>query len=228
MEEKIDENINKYDNRLNIGLCLEELNDEFICNNRVIPGEDLCNYHNDEQQSVDNDGYIIDKKIYKKYISNLLYYDNLYLINIEKNIIKEYIHDISYEYIIDIINIENNYITSLKPDINIISFLGKVNYLEEKINVYKFPISDNNIYKHIYDKYILYYKHICNSDLNTRKQEPYKVYMCCIENGKQIFETISFVKFYKILNLIYSKNSIISHVYDITYNQFNITKLIEN
>lgn len=105
--EDIIEITNKYEYRLNIGLCLEELNNEFICSNKVIPGEDLCKYHSDEQQTVDIEGYIVDKKLYKKYISNLLYYDKLYLTNIENNIKKDYEKDISYSYIIDICTIEN-------------------------------------------------------------------------------------------------------------------------
>lgn len=223
----MDEEINKYDNRLNIGLCLEELNNEFICNNKVIFGEDLCKHHNDEQQSVDNDGYIVDKKLYKKYISDVLYYDNLYLLNIERKIKKDYKKDISYEYIIDIVNIEDKFIDISKPNINVISFYGKVDYLDVKIEVFKFSIPDNKIYKHIYDKYIIYYKHICNSDLNTRKVEPYKAYICYVENSKQKFETISFIKLFNILNLVYNKKSIINHIYEITYNQFDITKLIK-
>lgn len=214
MDEEISKNIDRYDNRLNIGLCLEE--DEyrvFICDNKVIYGEDLCKKHNDEQQTIDSEGY-------------LLYYDNLYLVNIENRFIKEYIQNISYEYIIDIINIEYKFIDKYKPDINVISFNGKVDYLNEKIEVFKFSISNNNIYKHIYDKYILYYKHVCNSDLNTKNLEPYKAYICFIENGKQIFNSISFVKLFNILNLVYNKDSIIKHIYDITYKQFDITNLL--
>lgn len=227
MDEEISEDINKYDYRSNMGLCLEELNNKFICNNKVIPGEDLCKYHNDEQQTVDSEGYILDKKLYKKYMSDLLYYDNLYLLNIERKIKKDFKKNISYEYIIDIVNIEDKIIDIHKPNINVISFYGKVDYLDIKIEVFKFPIPDNKIYKHIYDKYIIYYKHVCNSDLTTKKVEPYKAYICYIQNSKQNFETISFIKLFNILNLVYNKKSIIKHIYEITYTQFDITNLIK-
>lgn len=83
------EYINKYDNRLSIGLCLEENNNGiFICNNKIIPGDDFCKEHSYESQTIDSEGYIKDEQVYKKYISNLLYYDNLYLINIENNLDK--------------------------------------------------------------------------------------------------------------------------------------------
>ena len=70
--------------------------------------EDMCSYCIDDQQTLDSSGYIKDKKLYCRYISNLLYYDNLYLVNIEKNIDKEYIHDISIGYVKDIITIEES------------------------------------------------------------------------------------------------------------------------
>lgn len=180
-------------------LCLEEYDGEFICINKVIPGEELCKEHNDEQQTVDSEGYIKDEKLYNKYISNLLYYDNLYLVNIEKIIIKEYLFETSLEYVNDIIIIEeeiskikyNSIFISIyksvelvkelfKPNINTISFNGKVDYLDHKVEVYKFPINDKNKYSHLYNNSIIYYKHICNNDLYRKTIEPYVAYMCCI------------------------------------------------
>jgi hypothetical protein len=116
----------------------------------------------------------------------------------------------------------------LKPNINITVFNGRVKYLDYKIEVFKSPISDNKIYNHIYDGYILYYKHVCNSDKDTIRIEPYIAYICCIKDGNKIFETISFVKLFNILNIVYNKDSIIKHIYDITYDRFDITNLLNN
>lgn len=115
---------------------------------------------------------------------------------------------------------------SLKPELDIVSFFGKVGYLDEKVTVYKFPIYDKNKYKHIYKNYILYYKHVVNSDLERKGIEPYKAYICFIENGIRKFDIIPFTKLFKILNLIYNKESIIKHIKYITYGNFDITNLL--
>lgn len=213
-----------------MGLCLEE--DEygvFICDNRVISGEDLCKKHNEEQKSI----------IYEYYdyiINDILY--------IERKFMTEYIQDTYFQYIIDLINIEkeidNRYSSKyisitkaiklvediIKPNLDIVSFLGKVGYLDEKVRVYKFPIDNKNKYKHIYNKYIIYYKHVVNKNLKEREVEKYKAYICYKDNCIKSYTTISFIDLFKILNLVYNKDSIIKHIYNLTYHQFDITNLL--
>lgn len=179
--------------------------------------EEYCKNCIDEIQTVDSEGYIQDEKLYNKYISNILYYDNLYLEEIEKKMI-----GLKFMSINDSVNLVKE---KFKPDLNIISFYDKVNYLDHKVQVWSFPINIKH-YKHIYDKHILYYKHVVNSDLKRKNIEPYKAYICCIVNDKRIYETVSFIQIFKILNLFYNKYSIIKHIYDITYNQFDITNLL--
>lgn len=188
-----------------------------LCKGYAEPNEDCCQSCIDEQQTVDSEGYIQDEKLYNKYISNILNYDNLYLEEIEKKMI-----GLKFMSISDSVNLVKE---NFKPDLNIISFYDKVNYLDHKVQVWSFPINIKH-YMHIYNKHILYYKHICNSDLNTKKVEPYKAYICYIQDGKRTYETVSFIQIFKILNLFYNKNSIIKHIYDITYNQFDITNLL--
>lgn len=217
--------INDIDIKFNMNLCLE-----YECMNKSALYEDLCQDHIDEQQTI----------IYEYFD-----YDISDFIFIEKNIIKEYLYDRSLDYIKDIIYLEkeidknktdSTFISInkaielinefIKPDLKIMSFFGKVGYLDEKIELYNFPIKDKDLYKHIYNNCILYYKHVYNKDPNGRHIEPYVAYICCIENDKQIFKTISFIKLFNILNLIYNKESIINHIYDITYNRFNIKNLL--
>lgn len=112
-----------------------------------------------------------------------------------------------------------------KPDLMIRATYNKVDYLDEKVKVWIFPVNVNE-YKHIYNKQILYYKHVCNKDLERRHIEPYNAYICYLENGKRKYETISFITLYNILTIKYNKYSIINHIYDITYNQFDISGLI--
>jgi hypothetical protein len=83
-------------------------------------------------------------------------------------------------------------------------------------------------YSHIYDKQILYYKHICNPDKNKYKRsiEPYIVYICYLKNGIRNYESFSFLILYNILSIKYNKRSIINHIKTITYGKFNILKLI--
>lgn len=97
MDEEIYKNIDKYDKRLNKKLCLEE--DEygvFICDNKVIPDEDLCYLHNEEQKSITYEYY--------DYIIN----DILY---IERKFMTEYIQNIYFQYVVDICLIENTLTT---------------------------------------------------------------------------------------------------------------------
>lgn len=228
MEEEIIKNIDKYDNRLNIGLCLEEYNREFICNNPIIPGDDLCQNHTDDQQTIIYE--------YFDYITD----DILF---IEKKLTKEYIQGTYFKYVIDIILIEkeidkNKHSSTnisisksikliedfIKPDLDIVSLYDEVGYLDEKVEVYKFP--NNNKYNHLYNNSILYYKHVYNKDLKRRDVEPYKAYICYKDKNKKMFDTISFVKLFNILNLVYNKDSIIKHFYNITYNRFDITNLL--
>lgn len=178
------------------------------------------------------------KKIYTSNLYNNIHYKDIKkinpinpiyvkdIINIEKNFIKQYLYDKSIEYVIDVIRIEDSFHENIKPDVNIESFFGKVGYIDKKVKVFKFPIKDNNIYSDIFDKYILYYKHVANGNISGMKKEPYLAYVLCIENSKPKYETISFIDIFKILNKIYNKNSIINHIKEITYNKLDISKLL--
>lgn len=213
-----------------MSLCLEE--DEygvFICDNKVIPGEDLCKKHNDEQQTI----------IYEYF--DYITYD---ILSIEKRFIREYIQNTSFQYVINLISIEEKIVNKnsftyisitnsiklieefIKPDLDVVSFYGKVGYLDEKVEVYKFPIDNKNKYNHIYNNYILYYKHVVNKDIKEREVERYKAYICYKYKSIKLFTTISFIDLFKILNLVYNKDSIIKHIYNLTYHQFDITNLL--
>jgi hypothetical protein len=114
-----------------------------------------------------------------------------------------------------------------KPMLPITYKYDKVGYIHEKLQVWLFPMNIDE-YKHIYNKRILYYKHVCNSTKNKEKRiiEPYKAHICYLENGNKKFETISFTILYNILSIKYNKHSIYEHIYNITYKYLNIHKLI--
>lgn len=245
--------INKYndldmffDIKDNMNLCIE-----YNCLNIKEIDEDMCILHIEDQKTVNEyetfnefiesviNGYMKEDIIYDiiKNNQNPILpvlrnedidekYNLKYLINIENNIIKEYINYIHITYVKDIIHVEDELTDIVKPDVNIVSFNGKVDYLDHKVEVYKFPIPVNKIYSDIYNKYILYYKHVCNNDINKRHIEPYVAYLCCIENGKQVYDTISFIKLFKILNIVYNKLSIINHIKYITRDKLDISELI--
>lgn len=212
-EEIININLDKYINYYMENLvnnCINEVIKEEI--NKSNYSKDLIYIEKNNKLKI-----VFDKNIYK------------YLDDYKNNILLKYLYKLYNTNFINIFNvlIKYNNNNTQKPNIIISPFKGKVKYLDFKIQVYKFPISDSNIYNHIYDKYILYYKHVCNDDLNKRNIEPYLAYICYIQDGKQEFDTISFIKLFEILNLIYNKKSIINHIYDITYRQFDITKLLK-
>lgn len=202
--------------------------------------EDLCSYCIEDQQTINEyesynefiknviNGYLHENIIYD-IIKNNKVNNNEYIIydiiDIEKRFYKDYINNSYLSYIKDIIYIEDIFMDKTKPDVNIFRFKGKVDYLDFKIDVYKNPIKNNSIYSDIFDKYILYYKHVANSD-NTRHIERYIAYICYLENGKQEFLTFSFIKLFKILNKVYNKHSIINHIKDITNNILDISNLI--
>lgn len=223
-------NLNKYSK-----IYMEDILNEFIMNKSKNIIENIINENNKFDIKNILTGYLKEDIIYDiiedikiKHNEKMIKYNTKSykddIFNRKILIFDKYIKLIEYPFY----NLFNKKEEISKPDINVVTFKGKVDYLDIKIDVYKFPIKDNKIYNHIYNKYILYYKHVCNSDLKTRNIKPYNAYICYIEDGKINFETICFIKLFNILNLVYNKNSIINHIYDITYKQFNISNLIKN
>lgn len=181
---EIDKNIdhcNKYDNRLNMDLCLEEdINGVFICNNKIMSGEDLCQDHFDDQQSI----------IYENFD-----YDISDFIHIEKRVNKDNIYN-SYHYVKDIINIEKKYFyNSLQIYVN-----NKYKLLlNRKINISKYKkkkkVKNNNIYKNeIYT--------LCCIDIDIFKEN-----VINISENDRIQKIEEFINMERVDNNIRSKHA---------------------
>lgn len=229
----------------NMGLCIEE-----ECFNMKVDDDDFCNECIYDAQTVDSEefiknenliidiilnNYTLDYNIYM-YLYNYCYYKSIYkmykicIINISD------LYKYSYKKIKKAKDKDKKKIqkkiqkkNKQKPVLPIKYKFDKVDYIDNKLQVWEFPM-DISEYNHIYNKKILYYKHVCNSNKNKeeRLKEPYKAYVCYLENGKKKYESISFTILYKILIMKYNGESISNHIYDITYNQINIHKLINN